>query len=278
MAWNDRRIWCNDDCDIHAVVYTSKDGGSNKRVKIYISQIFEYIKTRLDFVEEITSAIDEYQKQVIYNLRNRPIKKKGEFNDYINYLRNLNKEQQDRYGLEVFYPFDYIIDLFELNLSNVHNQNKVNLYLDALKYAIKFEHNSIQNMSYDGFENNGLLYPENNIETSLYIQLELLNSNSTQKRRYGYNFEKIGYLNYDSGDDNKQWAHIQLKKARGFLEKYVSFEGADGDFEYYSLVQLALYLDCLENKCLVNKNIPNSLQYREKLLSDDEMKELFDNK
>ncbi|MFX4263425.1 hypothetical protein ACOBQJ_14670 [Pelotomaculum propionicicum] len=278
VVWNDGRIWCDDDCDIYAVVYTSKDRDSNKRVQIYISKIFKYVKTRLDFIAEITNAIDKYQKQVISDLRNRPIKKEEEFDNYIDYLKNQNKELEDRYGLEVYHPFNYIINLFELKLSDTHNRNKINSYLNALKYAITFEHNSMQNMSYVGFENNGLLYPEKNTETSLYIELYSPYSGSDEQRKYGYNLEKISYLSYDADYGNKQWAYIQLKEARVFLEKYVSFEGAKGDFEHYALVKLALYLDCLENKCLINKNIPNDLKYRRRLLSDDELKELLSDK
>ena len=73
-------------------------------------------------------------------------------------------------------------------------------------------------------------------------------------------------MNYDSGNDNKNWAYVNLKQVSSFLERYVSFEGATGDFEHYALVQVALYLHCLENKCIVNDNIPNDLKYREKLL------------
>lgn len=276
VIWNDRKIWRNDyDCDIHAVVYTSKDGETNKRVQIYISQIFEYVITRLDFVAEITNAIDQYQKQVISDLKNRPIKKEKEFENYTDYLRNLDKEQKDRYGSDRFYPFDYIINLFELKLSNPQNKIKMNLYLNALKYAIEFEHNSMQNMSYKGFENNGLFYSEIYIETSLYIELYSPHSGSYEQRRYGYNLEKISYLSYDADYGDKQWAYNQLNEALIFLEKYVSFQGAKGDFEHYALVNLALYLDCLENKCLINKNIPNDLKYRKRLLSDDEWNELF---
>ncbi|MGY0372661.1 hypothetical protein [Clostridium sp. JNZ J1-5] len=242
VVWNGGMIWRNDDCDIYAVVYTSKDGDSNKRVQIYILQIFEYVKTRLDFVAEITNAIDKYQKQAIFDLKNRPIKKEKEFDNYIDYLRNLDKELKERYDSEVFYSFDYIISLFELRLSNPQNQDKMNLYLNAFKYAIAFEHNSMQNMSYEGFENNGLLYPKRNIETSLYIELHSPNSGSNERRRYNYDLEKIDYLSYDYGYGNKQWAYTQLKEAYIFLEKYVSFQGAKSDFENYALVQVLMVI------------------------------------
>lgn len=278
VVWNNKKIWPEDDCDIYAVVYTSKDEETNKRVKIYISQIFEYVETRLDFVTEITIAIGQYQKQVISDLKNRPIKKEKEYDNYIDYLRNLDKELEERYGLGYSYTFDYIINLFELELSNPKNKIKMNLYLNALKYAIEFEHNRMQNMSYKGFENNGLIYFERNIETSLYIELYSPRSRSDEQRRYSYNLEKISYLSYDAGYSNKQWAYNQLDNARLFLEKYVSFQGAKGDFEHYALVELALYLDCLENKCLINKNIPNDFKYRQRQLSDEEWKELTSDK
>jgi hypothetical protein len=39
-----------------------------------------------------------------------------------------------------------------------------------------------------------------------------------------------------------------------------------------------LYLDCLENKCLINRNTPNDLKYRERLLFDEECKDLVTEK
>ena len=48
----------------------------------------------------------------------------------------------------------------------------------------------------------------------------------------------------------------------------------DIDFEYYALVNLALYLECLENDCIINKNIPNDLKYREKFKIKKSLKNL----
>lgn len=115
VVWNDGRIWHNDDCDIYAVVYTSNNSDINKRVQIYISQIFKYVKTRLDFVAEITNAIDQYQKQVIAGLRNRPINKEEEFDNYIDYLENLNMKLKN--GLAQRGRIHLIILVSCLNLS-----------------------------------------------------------------------------------------------------------------------------------------------------------------
>ncbi|RFB53394.1 hypothetical protein [Bacillus thuringiensis] len=270
VMWNNELIGYDNDCDIYAVVYTNKDEDSFKRVKIYISQIFEYVKTRVEFVKDITDEIDQYQKAIIADFKQKTIKQESEFDTYIEYLKNLDKELNNRFGSERIYNFDYIIKLFELKLSNFENQHKMNLYLNALKYAINFEHNSMQNMSYEGFENNGLIYAKKNLETSLYIELHSPNSRSSERKKYNYNLEKIYYLSYDSGENNKEWAYTQLRGAHTFLEKYVTFQGAQSDFEHYALVQLALYFDCLENKCLLNKNIPNELKYRKSLLANME--------
>ena len=266
VLWNNSLRLFNDDCDIYAVVYTSKDNESFKRVGIYIEQVFKYVEIRVNFIEKIIDYIDTYQKDMILKLKKQHIKNDNEFNSYIEYLTNLDEEAKDRYGDDHWYSFEYVIKLLQLKLSDSENENKMKLYINALKYAIKFEHNALQNMSNIGYENSGLKYSKENIETSLYIELYSPSSGSKEERRYGYNIEKIQYLSYDSGDSNKDWAYVQLNEAREFFEKYVSFKNVKSDFEYYALVNLALYLECLENDCIINKNIPNDLKYREKLL------------
>ena len=266
VLWNNSLRLFNDDCDIYAVVYTSKDNESFKRVGIYIEQVFKYVEIRVNFIEKIIDYIDTYQKDMILKLKKQHIKNDTEFNSYIEYLTNLDEEAKDRYGDDHWYSFEYVIKLLQLKLSDSENENKMKLYINALKYAIKFEHNALQNMSNIGYENSGLKYSKENIETYLYIELYSPSSGSKEERRYGYNIEKIQYLSYDSGDSNKDWAYVQLNEAREFFEKYVSFKNVKSDFEYYALVNLALYLDCLENDCMINKNIPNDLKYREKLL------------
>jgi len=266
VLWNNSLRLFNDDCDIYAVVYTSKDNESFKRVGIYIEQVFKYVEIRVNFIEKIIDYIDTYQKDMILKLKKQHIKNDTEFNSYIEYLTNLDEEAKDRYGDDHWYSFEYVIKLLQLKLSDSENENKMKLYINALKYAIKFEHNALQNMSNIGYENSGLKYSKENIETSLYIELYSPSSGSKEERRYGYNIEKIQYLSYDSGDSNKDLAYVQLNEAREFFEKYVSFKNVKSDFEYYALVNLALYLECLENDCIINKNIPNYLKYREKLL------------
>ena len=178
----------------------------------------------------------------------------------MDYLRNLNDEQRSRFGFDKFYPISEAIRFFEIKLSNKSNQEKFNLYLNALRYSITFEHNSIQNMSIERFENNGLKYCDDMRGTTLLAELISLNSRDKELNKYCYNLQKINYLTYYSGNNNREWAYIQLKGMLPFLNRYVSFDGVSGDFECYALVQLALYLNCLQNDFLANKNIPNDLK------------------
>jgi len=61
---------------------------------------------------------------------------------------------------------------------------------------------------------------------------------------------------------------------KDWLNGYVVFTNHESNEETIVLVHLAQYLDCLNHKSCINKNIPNSLKYRERLLLDDEMREL----
>ena len=261
VIWNSENLWTNNDSDLHVVVYTSKEEYSTRRVNICIDEIFTYINKRVNFIETIIVYIDKYQKEIIKSYINTPIKKEEDFTSYRDYLKNLEKEAKERRGDLSYYNFNYIIKLLELGLLNINNQDKMNSYINALKYATKFEHNSIQNMKYEGFENNGLLCPKEGLEVPLLEELVYPYSHSIEVNKYVYNLEKIQYLNSNNycGDDIK-WAYKQLKDMLPFLEKYVSFEGAKSNFENYALVMLALYLDCLENDCIINDNIPMNLR------------------
>lgn len=278
VVWNRGILSLSNEGDLYAKVYTSKEGEWGKNIPIYISQVFEYVKTRVEFISKIINKIEDYHSKIIDEFRNKKIKKKDEFEDYIDYLKNLEKESNERIGEGNWHSFEKIIQLLELDIVNLENKRKMNLYIEALKYAIEFQHNSLQNMSEKEFENNGLTYEEDNIETTLYYELYSPNSRSDEVRKYGYNIEKISYLSYDSGYSDRQWAYKQIEEAKGFFEKYITFEGEQGDFEYYVLCELALYLECLEKNCLINKNIPNDLKYRERLLTEKEVEELQKNR
>ena len=106
------------------------------------------------------------------------------------------------------------------------------LYLNALKYAITFEHNSIQNMSIKGFKNNGLICNNETLKTTLFIELNSLKSNDPQLDKYRYYLEKIDNLICDSSNE-RQLAYIQVQNMLPFLKKYVSFDNVKESFVLY---------------------------------------------
>ena len=275
VAWNDEHIFRDRSCDLHAIVYINKENDYHKRVKIKIKEIFEYVSYRYNLLGKIIQGIKDYHHKIIQSYVNTPMKLLSDFNNYIDYLNYLIEEEQERIGDDNLYELDFVSSLLCLNLSNPKNQSRYEKYCNALKYAITFHHNAIQHRSFDEFDNNGIIYPEKNVETTLLHELCFVNSWSQERSKYGYQIQKVAYLNFDSDYGNKRWAYLMLDKMKPFLEKYVSFKNAQGDFEHYALVQIALYFDCLENKCSVNKNIPNDLKYRDKLLSDEELSELI---
>ena len=274
VTWNDGRIYSIADGDIIARVYTNKNDDYHKTVNINMEKIFEYVIRRYNYLEKIISAIRDLHQLQIDSFVKTLIKAPDEFDSFVEYLINLKEEVDRRLGDDFSYEYDYVISLFQLKLSNPNNASRYQKYCNIFRYAIPFEHNGIQNMNFDSCDCNGIQHPQRNIETTLFHELYSTNSQSDEARKYGYNIQKIGSLNYDSGYDNKQWAYCMLEEAKPFFEKYVTFDGAQGDFEHYALVQIALYFDSLKNKCLLNKNVPNDLLYRDRILSVEEINNL----
>ena len=76
------------------------------------------------------------------------------------------------------------------------------------------------------------------------------------------------------GYSNRILARSHIEAAKDFLSQYVVITNIESDAELVVLVDLAIYLHALEQKCVLNRSIPNEILYREKLLSADEMNNL----
>ena len=85
------------------------------------------------------------------------------------------------------------------------------------------------------------------------------------------------YLGSDSNyrEDDKIYARLLLEEPKELINQYVYFTNSEPDQERLVLVQLALYLDALSRKNLLNKNIPNTPEYRMQVLSDEQYSKLF---
>lgn len=272
--WNDGHIWADDDCDIHVIVYTNNKDMQLKRLGVKMQEIFQYVKFRYELLIGINTQIKKYHLQKKMAYANTLMKTENDFADYVDYLKYLKACAEERFGKNESYVLEYAIALFSLELSNHHNNQRLEKYINAVKYAIGFEHNALQNMSHQGFKNCGIEYPEANIETTLLIEIAYANSRGEERSKYHYNLEKIGYLNDDCDYYQRQEAYFMIEQAKTFFEKYIDFDKASSDFEHYALVNIALYFDCLNHKCMLNRNIPNDLKYRDQILTEEELIDL----
>ena len=230
-----------------------------------------YINKWIDLLPAIINCIKSEKENKVNELVIRKIKDVSEFDNYADYISNLKKESVDRFGDGYWMDFDYLVNVMNLKITNSYNQSKLDLYINAIKHSMKFLHASMQSMNDEGYENTGIISDDENNSSSLIDLLESPRRYGHEDSMFGYNVSKIHHLKDDSSGDHIYNARICLKELKPFLSKFVDFSGAWDDFEKYTLVQIALYLDCLENKCELNINIPNDLAYREKLLTDAEI-------
>lgn len=272
VCWNNMRD--DIDSEIYAQIYLSNDDMDHyKDLPIYLNQIKSYIeKIYNSIASTIIPGIIQYQEEYKNRYRVLEMKKEKDFLTYVEYLQYLKNEHQIRFGDDNEYLIDYAILFFQARYETQQNKALLEKYQNILKKAIHFHHHSLQYVSYDGYENNGILYCDPHYETTLLHLLYSLNSQSEMAKRYSYELSKA-YELYEPTMDSA-YARMQLEHARPFLAQYISFEEADTDARYYVLVQLAKYADCLKVKNRLNANIPNEQDYRFKLLTEKEWEDL----
>lgn len=274
VVWS-TRFRSSDEGDLSAFVYTNQHNSDAKMLMIHVSEVFAYVEFRFNLISKIIYKVKEYHTSKIDQFIQRRIKSENEYESYIDYLHALLQESAERFGSDYIYELEFAIELLKLKISDPKNQSLFDRYCNAFKYAICFRHNALQNMSFEGYENSGIKYPERNTETTLLNELYSPRSYSEEQQKYNYNIEKASYLSYDSGESNRHWARLKIKGAYSFFSKYISFNCLESDNELYALVHMALYQECLENKCSINKNIPNDLKYRLITLLGDEYNDLI---
>ncbi len=119
-------------------------------------------------------------------------------------------------------------------------------------------------------------YPDPNIETTLFDALNSISLYDSSFSKYAYNLGKLYCLEPDYYDPaDKYYARRLLEEPKELINQFVHFTNLETDDETIVLVNLAQYLESLTRKSLINKNIPNELEYRIKVLSEEELKDLF---
>lgn len=264
--------------DLVAFIYPSNKSTKNRYLGLCVSQFEQYLTEWIDLIPQIIEAKNQYADDKYDELRNEPIKSLGDFdNEIVGYLMYLKTEYRKRFDYGDDYLFDAYANLFETKLSNEWNQVAMNKYKNAIRYSLGFLKNELQNMSYEGYENNGLMHPEKCIETTLFNELYSIPTYNSAFSEYDYNLAKLSYLDSDNfcTEYDKIYARTLLEGPKEIINQYVYFTNTEPDEERVALIHLASYLEGLTRKSLLNKNIPNTAEFRMQILSEKEYNFLF---
>ena len=262
--WSDKR-----DLSVH--LYTSKRDNGIQTIPLYISGFEKYINKWISLIPEVVSAIDNYNESVYEEYRKGSLKTNSDFGTEAEYIRYLKHEYNKRFGDSMEYVFDKFAFIFEIKLTNEENAKKLEKYKNAIRYALTFMCNGMGKMQFEGFEYTGI-QEDNYSQIELFFEIESPAVFSDEISKHQYNLSKVHYLDEDYyGDYDKMWARKLLDQPKDFLNKYIVFTNEEPDREVVILVSLAIYLHALEQNCILNRNIPNELSYREKLLSEEEI-------
>ena len=279
VVWRDSPACISrNDADLMACIYPSSNGKQPIYLSLYVSQFERYLTEWIDLIPRIIEAKNRYTDREYNRLSREPVKSHNECEcDIVKYLKYLKGEYVKRLDYGSDYEFDSYIKYFTITLTDPRNTIFLEKYQNAVIYSLGFLRNELQHMTCEGFLNSGIAHREVGVETTLFDSLSYISPGDGAFSRYGYNIQKIFYLDtavYYSEFD-KIYARELLNAPMELINQYVHFTNTEPDEERCVLVQLALYLEALTRKSLLNMNIPNLPMYRVQLLTDEEYSSLF---
>lgn len=278
VTWRDHPCCAGSSkADLTAIIYPSDRWDKPVHLGLYISQFEQYLEKWIDLIPQIIEAKNNYADGEYKRLRSEQIKTLSDYsNDAVQYLAYLKEEYCKRFDYGGDYLFDHFIRVFSVEVSDNRNTALLVKYRNAIIYSLQFERNALQNMSYDGYDNTGIKYPDRGIETTLFDSLDDPSTYESAFSPYSYNLEKLSYLEGDSYNYyDKIYARQLLEPLKELINQYVAFTNQESDEETIVLVNLALYLEALTRKSSLNRNIPNELKYRVNVLADDQYSSIF---
>lgn len=240
-------------------------------IPLVVSEFENYLQRWLDFIPAIIKAIHDYNDTKYEEFRKNPIKKLDACKDDLERLIVLQKEYNLRFGDNIDEIFDFYVAVFTYHLSDETNRALLEKYKQAIRLSMQFLYNALQNMSFEGFENSGL---QNDKTSFLFYELYYANTYSISTlKEYGYHLSKLHLLNSRSYFEQERIRHL-LDEMITVANRYVVFTNSETGPETLILMQMVIYFAALESHCCLNKNIPNELQYRKRLLSQEEIDDL----
>lgn len=258
-----------DNRDLTIVVY---DAAVNEddfiTIGIEISDFVDYLNKWIGFIDEIIFAIKKYEKKSVEEYRNIPMKSVTDFAMYSEYIAYLKSEYIKRGNAHQLECFDDYIRVFDTGMSHQENELKCELYKNAIKLAMDFLAKRLQNMDKGKGETTGIKYDVPWNYTELFIELHWPDNLKANEHNIRYCIEKM-VCRSDSFND-------RMEEIKDWINQYVKFDNTESYNEMYTLVMTALYLNSLNNSCVLNRNIPNELLFRKKILTEKEYLELID--
>ena len=278
VVWNNVNRLSNG--DLAAIVYNipTNDSGEKlvteftcERMPLFVKQFQSYLQKWLDFIPNIISAIHRYNNAKYDEFRQRPIKELSECKNDIERISILKNEFNRRFGNELDEIFDFYISVFCYYLSDKTNRLLLNKYKRAIRLSLDFLHNALQNMSFCGYENTGLKANNNSFLFYELYHSDIYGINDLSE--YGYHLSKLYLLNSNSYFDREQ-IHNLLEELKPIANNYIVFTNSEREDEILILMHMVIYFASLKSDCLLNKNIPNELHYRKKILIKKDIEKL----
>ena len=256
-----------DGYDLTAVIYDPMYSDTEFRlIRLKVSQFEEFLKSCIKFIDKIVDGVKKYEIIGIEKYKKQIIKQPMEYKVYSEYIVALSKEYSERGYYNQESCFGDFIKIFDTEITDEANKIKVELYRNAIKLALSYLHQRLQNMDEGKGETTGIQYDYSYNYTELFIEVHYP--------------DNLGSGNYDIRDGIKEHLDTcypfplipenRMEAFKKWIAEFVNFKGTESDTEKYVLIMTALYLDSLNRNCTLNWNIPNESIYREKIMNDEE--------
>lgn len=256
-----------DGCDLTAVIYNPLYSDTEFHfIRLKVSQFEEFLRNCINFLDKIIDGVKKYEIVGIEKYKSQIIKQPIQYRVYSEYIIALSNEYSERGYYNQESCFGDFITIFDTEITNKANKLKVELYRNAIKLALSYLHQRLQNMDEGKGETTGILHDHSYNYTELFIEV--------------HRPDNLGSANYDIRDGIKEHldnyypfrmiSENRMDAFKRWIEEYVNFEGTESYSEKYVLIMTALYLDSLNRNCTLNWNIPNESIYRDKVMNDEE--------
>jgi len=272
-------VWTIDglrEADLSVHIYTAEREGDIEMLPLWVNQFEAYLNKWIKFIDVIVESVHKYNEELTQDYKKRLIQKEEEFDSYDKYIENLRNELIVRVGEYTDHYLEYYARIFRMKLTDDVNNHKFDLYKNAIRYSLRFLHRRLQNMDIDDTTNTGIIRPDGGLVTELYIELWKPRNIKSEISQYGYELEKMNYID-GSGGYNEQYGRRLLDKIKPVINKYVVFKNEEPPFETQVLVSMAMYFESFGYRNLLNRNIPNALEFRETIIPNEEWEILIKN-